>query len=291
MSQSINVVWYNQSKGNWDSGLLRTIFDKHPDLFIQHNFKGWAHFDRAIVIVVGKPEVAPLRECLDTLKSGIVILTSDEDAYFDYKAAIPPHLEIWSQYWTQDRPEIKERLLIGPSSRLFYGEGGVEYKNNSGFLRRDYLWSFVGQVQNPFRQECIKTLLTLEGGFLQVVQMFGGNGENGMDYQAYLDIMCRSKYVICPSGSMSVDSFRLYEAIECGAIPITDMHCPREKDGFNWWRQVVPDADIMMVSSWSDLNQDWFKEPFYEERLKKNSWWKKYKEQLESKLVHAAYEN
>lgn len=284
----MNVVWYDQSRGSWDQGLLRTIFDKHPDIFIQHNFKGWAHFDKAIVLVAGKPEVTALRDCLDTLKSGVVILIGEEDAYFDWKAAIPPHLEVWTQYWVQDREEIRERVLIGPAGRLFYGDGNLKYTVNKDFVKRQYLWSFVGQVQNPSRQKCVEVLKRLEGGFLQEVEMFGGYGKNGMDYQKYLDIMCQSKYVICPSGSMSVDSFRLYEALECGAIPITDMHSPREKDGFNWWREVCPEANLMLVQSWEDLNQEWFKEEFYQERLKMNAWWPQYKERLERKLIHIA---
>lgn len=277
---AINVIWWDQSLGNWDSGLLRETLDKYPDLFKQHNSKELIYPERAIVIVVGKPEVSALRLYLETIKSGIVILTSDEDAYFDYKAAVPSHLEIWTQYWTADREEIKERLLIGTPSRF------KDYKINLS-LPKKYLWSFVGQVQNPFRQQCVEVLKTLGGGFMQIPEFFGGLGKDGMEYQEYLDIMCQSKYVICPSGSMSVDSFRLYEAIECGAIPITDMRSPREKhlEGFNWWREVYPENKIFCVSSWYDLNMGWFEEQYYKERLKTVNWWFDYKLKLHNKLI------
>lgn len=282
----INVIWWGQSRGNWDCGLLLSIFEKHPSVFSQVNSKELFPTNRAIVIVVGKPEIAPLREYLETLNSGIVILTSDEDAYFDWVAAIPMHLEVWTQYYTRDRSAITERLLIGTPNRI------KDYKINLT-TKKKYLWSFVGQVQNPFRQECVEVLQELPGGFLQVAELFGGNGKNGMEYQEYLDIMCQSHFVICPAGSMSVDSFRLYEAIECGAIPITDKRAPREPMGYDWWADVVPFNTILKVNKWSELKS--FiervtdrKELDYILSLNNNEWWFTYKQELEKKLLYAA---
>jgi len=273
---SIPIVWWDQGRGNWDSGLISSIFDKHPQTFIQHNTKTPDIFERAIVIVVGKPSIEPLRAYLETLTFGLVILTSDEDAYFDYKAAIPERLEIWTQYFNSSREDIKGRLLLGPPNRL------KDYKINKD-LEKKYLWSFVGQSQNPFRQQCVETLKKLENGFLQVAELFGGNGANGMEYQEYLDIMCQSKYVICPAGSMSADSFRLYEAIECGAIPITDARCPRDSKDFVYWNAVYPQSQLIAVNYWD------------EKALKailnfpaNNDWWFVYKQRLEEQLIEYA---
>lgn len=282
------VVWYDGQRGRWDHGMYMDVIERHPDVFQQWNEGNPPEgVESAIVIVAGRPSVTPLRRFLSTLKSGVVILTSEEDSYFDWKVAIPDRLEIWTQYYSQAFKEgIKTRLLLGPPSRL------KDYKINLD-LPRKYTWSFVGQVQNPFRQECVEALSQLSDGFLRVAEMFGGNGPSGMEYQEYLDIMCQSKYVICPSGSMSVDSFRLYEAIECGAIPITDMRCPREKDmeGYNWWNDVYPKHKIMLIDSWKNLSMSWFDERYYESRLKYNEWWTTYKQEFEKRLLDAAHKN
>ena len=272
----IDVLWWNACFGNWDMGLLAGIFDKHPETFIQHNTQEPPFFERAIVIVAGKPEVAPLRSYLDTLKSGLVILTSEEDGYFNWKAAIPPHLEIWTQYWTSSKREIKERLLLGAPIRI------KDYDTSP--LPKKYLWSFIGQIQNQHRQACVDVLRTLPDGYLQIVEFFGGEGKNGMDYQAYLDIMRQSKFVICPSGSMSSDSFRMYEAMECGANVIVDTRCPRDPIGFDYWNLVYPDNTIPKNSTtWSkaimDFMMEWNIQDF-------NLWWPEYKQQLETKLLN-----
>lgn len=281
----MKVIWYNQAFGNWDSGLLASVFEKHPTLFEHINSKELVYAEKAIIVIVGKPDIPPLRQYLETFKSGIVILTSEEDSYFDWKSAIPPHLEIWTQYFqAATKAEIKDRLLIGAPYRI------KDYKiNRNDECDRKYLWSFVGQLQNPFRLACVDVLSRLPDGFMRIVEGFGGQGESGMDYQEYLDIMCNSKYVICPSGSMVVDSFRVYEAIECGAIPITEPRCPRDPEGYNWWNDVYPKHQLLLVDKWTDL-------PAILERPVNfplqadidNHWYHVYKRELEEKLLYAA---
>jgi len=42
-----------------------------------------------------------------------------------------------------------------------------------------------------------------------------------LDVPSYRALMNQSKYVLCPIGHCNIDSFRVYEALEAGAIPIT----------------------------------------------------------------------
>lgn len=272
----IDVIWYRNCKGNWDHGLISDIFERNPQHFDEYNESGIVNAERAIIIVSGKPDVAHLRDYLNDFKSGIVILTSDEDAYFDYRAAVPAHLEVWTQYYTADRSDIKERLLLGVPNRF------KDYQINLK-PEKKWLWSFVGQVQNPFRQQCVNTLKKLPDGLLQEVEFFGGNGQNAVQYQDYLDIMCQSKYVICPAGSMSVDSFRLYEAMECGAIPITDARSPRDSKDFNYWNEVYPRHKVISVNFWDEQAMKAILQ-----MPNDNNWWFQYKTELEQKLIAIA---
>lgn len=278
----MRVVWWDAGRGNWDHGLLMEVFNYHPELFDQHNSKELIYPDEAIVIVTGKPEVEPLRAWLDKLSSGLVILTSDEDSYFDWKAAIPKHLDLWTSYYSQNKSEIKERLLLGPPSRI------SEYKINKP--KKKYLWSFIGQMQNPFRDKCINLLKglieskgELSNGFLHRAPMFGGQVD-GIEYQKYLDITAASKYVICPAGSMCVDSFRFYEAMECGAIPITDRRAPRDHPDFNYWREVLGPNTIITVGDWDEL-PDILKHQY---EGSGSFWWTQYKRDFEHKLLRYA---
>lgn len=274
----INVIWWEGQRGYWDHGLFMNVFDKYPDLFPQHNSKELIYPDRAIVIVPGKPEVTPLRAYLDKLKSGLVILTSEEDAYFNWQGAIPPHLEIWTQYYAPSKEEIKTRLLLGAPTRI------KDYKINLD-LPKKYLWSFVGQVQNPSRQVCVEVLKGLPDGFLLIADAFGGVG--GLNYQDYLDIMCESKFVICPAGSMCVDSFRFYEAIECGAVPITEKRAPRDSHTFNYWKETGTLDKFIQVDNWGQISK-LTDVNFESMNILVADWWADYKQELEKKLLSYA---
>lgn len=280
----VNVIWYNGCRGNWDHGLLMDVFDKYPDLFIQHNNRNvnFIYPNKSIVIVSGKPDVEGLRYYLSMVNFCILILTSEEDSFFDYKSVIHPGVEVWTQYYYSNKSDIKERMLIGPPNRLSI------YKIKTD-LNRKYLWSFVGQVQNPSRQKAVEVLKTIPHGFMHIADSFGGV-ENGIVYQEYLDIMCQSIFVICPSGSMCVDSFRLYEAMECGAIPITEVKSPRDEEGFNFWNEVYPQNEVIAVRDWEELHaiinpKDNFQRPDW---IINNKWYFNYKLELEQKLLNYA---
>lgn len=280
----IPVIWHDASFGNWDSGLVAETFNKYPEHFIQYNEKNPPQFDRAIFIVVGKPEVAPVRAYLDNMKEGVVILLSDEDAYFDWKAAIPSHLKVITQYWNPEyKGELTDRILLGVPNRF------KDYKINT-HLPKKYLWSFIGQVQNNFRQDCVNVLSGLPDGYLYVTDKFGGYGERKFEYQDYLDVCCQSHFVVCPSGSMVCDSFRVYEGMETGAIVITEKRCPRDKEGFNYWNEVYPQHRLLVVDKWEDLLTTYNPKVLQSITTAdvQNKWWFDYKKELEQKLLNIA---
>ena len=276
----INCVWYNGAFGNWDNGLMAEIFNSRQDVFIQHNTKDNPVFERAIVLINGKPEVESVRTYLEKINEAYVFLLSDEDGFFNWKDAVPERHELFTQYYTAiGKSEIKNRILLGAPNRV------KDYTINT-HLPKKYLWSFIGQSQNPFRQQCVEVLKTLPDGYLHVTDLFGGEGETGVTYQKYLDTLCQSKFAICPSGSMSADSFRVYEAIECGAIPITNTRCPRDKHEFNYWAEVYPSNELNYIFEWDKKLLEWILEKDYlPEHL---LWWDRYKKQLTDKLISIA---
>jgi len=256
--------------------LLREIFERCPDVFQQYNTKELIYSDKAIVIVVGQRDIPPLKEYLDTFQSAIVIFTGDEECAFDADKLRSDKLEMWTQCYSPHRAYMKERIFLGTPNRLY------QYKIND-FLKKKYLWSFVGQNHNPHRNQCISVMKKLKDGHLHVTDRFGGYGKKGMPFQAYLDITCMSKYVICPSGSFTADTFRVYEAIECGSIPICDKRSPRDAPDFNYWNQCYPQNNLITVDSWLELPDILQSQPESD-----GTWWVEYKEYIANKLIKFA---
>lgn len=272
----INIIWYDGFFGCWDHGLLASIFNS--DLrFIQHN-SGRPVFDEAIIIM-GKPnDLNGVHEHLSKFKKALIILTSDEDSMWDWRSFIPAHLEVWTQYYYKNKLQIKERLLLGFPTRLKDVSINKEQE-------RKYFCSFVGQIQNSHRQKCVDALKQIPDHFIKIADGFGG--VNGLEYQDYINILCQSKVVLCPSGSMCTDSFRVYEALECGALPIVEPRSPRDEKHFNYWKEVY--AGILpCMDDWASLPFILKDTQYIEERTQQCLFfWNNYKQELKNKLLSA----
>jgi hypothetical protein len=96
----------------------------------------------------------------------------------------------------------------------------------------------------------------------------------------YYDVMTDSMFAPCPMGNVNIESFRLYEALECGTVPIVE-----KRLGFDYYRKLLGDHPIPTVSSWSDashLIRDCLRHPVKLEGLQREcmAWWKLYKPRL-----------
>jgi hypothetical protein len=85
---------------------------------------------------------------------------------------------------------------------------------------RELVWSFAGGMRSN-RESSFKEITKITPN--KVVTEHGNSFNNvrtGLCTKDYRELMCNSKFVLCPVGNVSVDCFRVYEALECGAIPI-----------------------------------------------------------------------
>jgi hypothetical protein len=65
--------------------------------------------------------------------------------------------------------------------------------------------------------------------------------------------MARTKIVPCPSGPLSPDSFRAFEALEAGCIPLLDMRTPLDAEREFWNRLFGQGHPVPQIDSWPEL--------------------------------------
>lgn len=136
---------------------------------------------------------------------------------------------------------------------------GLGYKN--GFARthteavaRYYNWSFAGNVHTPERVQCLTPFLQFSPYKLHTTNQ-GFNSASGLSTDEYRNLMDDSKFVICPIGQGNIDSFRVYEALESGAIPIVLAATPMQPYTPSYWHALFPwmkASTIPMV-----IHNDW----------------------------------
>lgn len=153
----------------------------------------------------------------------VIFMNADEQYRIPREVDNPNVIKIFKQY-CPDHPKLFPLPLGLPNG---FGEKIIPY-NKRGFdivfigqyaeNRRD-IYNLVPQ----FQRMDIKSFIGWTNGF-----------NRGISRSAYADIIRDSKIALCPPGTASTETFRLYEAAQAGCIIITCMH-PN-----NWIYEGVP---------------------------------------------------
>lgn len=273
------------ARGYWDQGQLEDIF-KLGEYIHYNGFGEWsenvAAHNGAVVVINGRTHYEPqdiekLNNDLSLLKWVVLIVTGDEESLFPSQDIHHPLLKMWVQLPRLGKHNDVYRMPNGyrPTTRHIF--------NKTYPAERHLDWCFAGQVTHERRQECADVLKTLLNGAYIETKTFG---EEAVPYPDYLNTMRTSKFAPCPSGPESPDSFRVWEALEAGCIPIVDSHSTNNPvDGF-WEYLLGDDLPFPVVKEWSELPdllpvllRDY---PHNANRV--FAWWQVYKRQMRKEL-------
>lgn len=235
-----NVIWLSVKEGTpgrgyWDQFFLEQAFDEY------NNTQKITDQKEAIVIIPGAYQgeyIEPINLELSRLKKCAVIITSDEENKFPVEK-LKTNGKIYTTYPTFQMPDRVRWLPIGYPPQA---------KNTKVNFDKSIDWSFAGQVNHESRMQMLRGVDTIPNGKLEISKGFA----QGLEYKEYYDLMSKSKVVLCPKGNISPDSFRLYEALENGCIPIVENsafwqrmfgHIPFPVvDSGNQWRVYTEDS-------------------------------------------------
>lgn len=206
-----NIVWLSlrsetPARGYWDQYLLEIAFKNYDHSFNITDQK------EAIVIIPGAYQASLIKKInslLARLEKCVVIITSDEENNFPVDELSHKNMVVYSTYPTIYMKNVKW-LPIGfpPQSEIL---------SNFSFYR-NIDWCFAGQVNHKSRELMIENVKDIPNGELKI----SGGFAQGLSHEEYYKMLKSSKIVLCPNGNISPDSFRLYEALEAGCIPIVE---------------------------------------------------------------------
>ena len=239
--------------------------------------------DGAVVVVPAKyHNPAEVNDLIRPLPWCVLILTSDEESTFDTNAVDHPNVRLWVM---TPRPGRHY-----PDGTRFLGEGcrpgtrsllrGIGYQPRS----RDLFLS--AQNTHGRRKELFKALASSHKPYGRDVNATEGFGQ-GYPRQDYLGRTATAKVIPCPSGPATPDSFRLFEALEAGCIPLPDITAPGNYPERGYWDLVYPGHPFDLVPWWRDIDkhvvaalQSW---PMG--AVKASAWWQRTKRQARLNLA------
>lgn len=280
-----NVIWLNfnpeaPSKGYWCYGWLEEILEPY--------FQGYTADDLtsdegAIVVIPAEYNVDyvdKINETIEKLAWSVVILASDERGLFPVEQLVPCTLWVMTPHFEKH---------VYPPGTNFIGEfapqhcrPAVKRLGRPQTSVRKYRSGFSGQITHQRRHELAEVMPQLPRVFFNGTEGF----TQGFTPEEYAHLLVNSQTVPAPSGPETLDSFRAFEALEAGAIPLLDLNCPRIQNGHHYWRSILGDHPLPMLSNWAEMPEV-LEGITQEDNNLVYAWWQLYKRSIQHRILDA----
>lgn len=267
MECAVPVLWLTfhpdaPERGYWDQGFLERVFDgqvwrtryeyEPVELRVDGEGRPLPTGDEGAVVVLPGSYNAPLIDrvnaWLQRLPWVVLFVTSDEESWFPVERLRHPSMVVY----------------VEPDMGRLYDEGvrflGMQCKADTHDLLSDCVermgerpWDvfFAGQVTHPRRERCRDGIEACGAAGMSINRWYTDSFAAGIDRTAYLAEMAQARLAPCPSGPALVDSFRLWEALEAGTLPVADARREGSKEGY--WHRAFGDPPFPILDDWGAL--------------------------------------
>lgn len=212
------ITWLNNGHTFWDQTLLLGLLE---------DYQG----DRQVFVVPGTVnEVDEVNMEMELFSSVLVIITSDEEGKFPIDDLYHPNMVVCSTYFNPKFKKVDKWLPIGYAKRI-----------DLPLPMKTTPWFFSGQVTHQSRRECVEALKSLGNGDLVETKGFA----QGLPQDEYYERLSKARIAPCPMGNVNDDSFRVYEALELGCVPI-----PEHPE---FWQSLFGEVPFPVIRDWEQL--------------------------------------
>lgn len=273
---AVDVVWLSRhegidARGPWDTTILEDLFADRlwtTGFSFRHHVAGEVPLglSGAVVCLPARhhaDDTGWLNEQLARLSWVLLVLCGDEEGVFPRRLVHHRLLSTWVQL-----PRYED---VAESTVFVFGDGRTPHVDwqsthpvgvHTSDRRTD--WYFAGQVTNQRRKQAANGLRRLDGRVPGVLVETAGFTQ-GVAPAEYAHQLGESWVVPCPGGPATVDTFRFFEALEAGCVPIIDAD--------PYWGLLAsrtPDAQFPIgtaVADWDTVGG------VIEQVLKNRVWW------------------
>ncbi len=200
------------------------------------------------------------------------------EVYKNFKAVL-------RQFWSS----VFNRTYVKPLP-LGYNVG-LSMRDVKPALSRKYIWSFAGQINKSSRLDAVRELTNVVPNYIYPTDRLrgflslGNSPARPLSADRYREILSDSIFAPSPMGNSNLECFRVYEALEQGAIPIVE-----RRSTLDYYKALLGNNHpLPTVKSWREarsLIASLIKKPAKIEDLQQTcvSWWSEYKVALSNEI-------
>ena len=159
----------------------------------------------------------------------------------------------------------------------------IGYKSGTLFkkeaIERKYKWAFLGTPHKSSRHDLLFQLSDIKPSFSHKTKKFN---EKIIDVSEMSEILTSTEFIPCPNGFVHPETYRLYEALECGCIPIVE-------NAYKYYDRLFPNNPFIKVDRWIEAKpviRGWGDDQIKQKLEECRTWWSQYKNQLQEFIIN-----
>ena len=118
-------------------------------------------------------------------------------------------------------------------------KSGIIKKNKN---KRKYKWAFTGTPHKSSRHDLLYQFSDIEPFFCHRTDNFN---KKIFSTEEMSEVLSSTNFIPCPNGFFHPETYRLYESLECGCIPIVE-------DSYQYYDRLFPKNPFIKVNKWID---------------------------------------
>lgn len=232
---SLSVRWFDSPDNPWGHDWLTTLIPGLTSTIDYHVASDAPEPVDGLVITQTSSANKYIDELIKAEKNFGVILLSDECLAEPMTYINSPYCKFVARnYFTPSQMHNRKVVTFG----LGYKNGFSKHADPAKPAGdRKYTWSFAGSLKSN-RDTGLALLSEIPNHKVHLVDYF--NSPDYISTAEYAQLLSDSIFAPAPPGGASNDSFRIYEALEAGAIPITLRWAPPLAVEPTYWHAVFP---------------------------------------------------
>ena len=150
-------------------------------------------------------------------------------------------------------------------------KSGVSYQNKS---ERKYKWAFTGTPHKSSRHDLLFQFSNIKPFFCHKTEKFD---RKNISVEEMNNVLSLTEFIPCPYGFFHPETYRVFEALECGCIPIVE-------NAYQYYDRLFPNNPFIKIDKWKDVKpmlMGWNKDQIKKKSEECISWWSKQKNELQ----------